>query len=275
MRKIIIVLIAFLSVWCFKFFNTPNEVVNIEMIEDKLSHGTDMFQSQAKILDDEFSSIGKYDDVYEQKQASLLCGFDSINNLNEVFLGDISEDELLDKQIIALEGLGQKCRNWYQYFDSLSEAEKVEVKKAVQSFIKPNRWYEPNITPEKRIQLVRDALLDDPDGMEFSALYFLLQNDKELLQELGRRVGSNYWEWIKSSSLHIATLYNCSKFDNCTSSSLTMLSLCLSDEQYCGYNYEQYLAKIYSQGQNTDIQNIVVHLREIMLQGYPDIVFKE
>ncbi len=251
-----------------------SEIVKEVMIEEKLTQGSDKPQAQTQNSDYKVDSFSTYDDVFKQKQAFILCGFDSLAPISEVILGGISVDLLLDKQIVALDNLVIKCKNWYQYIDGLNESEKIEVRNTIKTFTKPNKWYESKIELEKRLQLAKDSLLDDPEGVEFSALYFLLQNDEGLLKELGRRIGSDYWEWIKSSSLHIVTFYNCSKYNNCTPGSLTMLSLCLNDEQYCGYSYAQYLAKIYSHGQFSDIQNIIIYLREIMVEGYPDIVFK-
>lgn len=216
-----------------------------------------------------------FESIAKQNKMSAICDFGeptSIKYFSKTILNrNQTIDNLSAKQKYALNKIYDNCIQWYDYFHNLTNPEKELIQDRRKNFLKSNDWYNSKVDFNKRLESAKNSLSDDPEGMGFSALFFLLQNDLQLIQEISKRLQTKDWSLIKSSRMHVATLYGCiNKPEECSRYSTNMLTLCIDDEQYCNMNYSQYLAAIYSSNQFFDIENIVDHLRDIIDKGYPD-----
>ncbi|MCF6301304.1 MAG: hypothetical protein L3J52_09345, partial [Proteobacteria bacterium] len=163
-------------------------------------------------------------------------------------LSEAEQSKLHEQQVIW--DKHAKLFNSAQVFNSADGYNKSTVQFA-------NEILQNNVS-EKRSFLVQD----------FSALWYLLRFDYELVNYLGQRIGTQDTQFIAMYAFEISDLYRCT-FDAqlCEEGGLLMLGQCMLDDQLCDMSYHQLMMSRYSVNQMADLENVVYELRRYFMKN--------
>lgn len=182
-------------------------------------------------------------------------------------------------QLEAIERVLNKCDQWYDYWDSQSEVRQNLVNKQLADNKGLDSYF--NNAIKERDKSVFDeaksvvATGGDESVLSGAALSYMLQMDKELALEIGKRLNikspNSIKHYLKSNIGNIRSLYICSAGSNsCSKNSIVRSSLCALSEEYCNLSTVQHIANRTTANHFADLQQIVSIIRSLVAEGYFD-----
>ena len=174
------------------------------------------------------------------------------------------------KQLEAKNIINSECELWHNYISELSNDEISNIKHNSEEAKKARDYYYQS--GDK--QLLNEAKESINSGenykqKELMALYYLLQNDDNLIPAIAENLGTKDFNYIKNNNFNTITLYECEiNPQACVPNSFQNLNSCFDNEEYCGMSSQQYLASVISPNQYSDLINIIEIIKMLIRQGY-------
>jgi len=197
-----------------------------------------------------------------------ICGLENTyyweNSLKQ---SDIDINDLTENQLNAFDQLSSKelCNDWYEYADTLSEEDLIEIKNLR---AETGKLYEnfSSFSDKDKIEHVRKILNGDLIGLDKSfALYYLLENDFEFTKLVANEINTENLRYVSQSAFVVADLFICqSNPSSCSKKSSKMLQICLFEEEYCNIDYIGYLEKKHTLNEVNDFYNILDAARKLL-----------
>jgi len=243
-----------------------NSLITPEEVKQSINDSVDNLKS-VKVLEDI-----NFTDSITRIESKKDCGY-SPNDLHEKRDMRLSSGKTLsDIQEKAFNDLLNVCQDWYDYASNIDDKTKevdaqieAERRKIGPSLLIPNE-YNVEVISTARKHLVEDE--DDDDYFGFSLAY-LLQHDRELINEILSHLGSKDISMVINNSVQITKLLNCRKDPKlCTAKSTFMLELCLTNENHCNKSYEQMIAETMTMNQMADLNHIIDIINELIRTDY-------
>lgn len=265
------------------FFIATNTVhtdnVEIHAEEDQTTISVNNLNGSELMQADESNNIDPQpiEKTYQAKQFHLYkgsCGYNSEGF--EHSSRNFKSMHLSENQLIAVDGMYSKCKEWYDFFNKLNEEETSQFRSEYISSFKLNKYFDQPFSKnhEERKQAARSVMDAGFDTTEFSskALKYLLKVDIDFRHELMKALNISEIKYIEDNVNNIVSIYDCqSNFnEKCASGSYNMLVLCVYGEEHCGRSYEQIIASTTTPNNYADILQIVEIIRNLVNQGYFD-----
>lgn len=215
------------------------------------------------------------EDIETLSQIYSNCGYDVTSKQSIMTRIKKSSKKPSIKQSIAQEIILDECENWYSFIDNLSK-EQLEIQKTIfDDYGNLIEHLNPfNNKGEDFKQVLKDSretlrANTDSSMITIGALANLLNQDYDFIGEIAENIGTQNLKFLTGNSYYIAFLYACEiNPQECSPSSMQMLSLCVSFEDACGLSYTNYYAGTVSQNQFIDMMNAVSIIIQLINHGY-------
>lgn len=273
MKKYALILFTVAVIGWFVLNKSPNNSTaesNSSITPEEVKQNINDNVDTAKTV--EVLETRNFTDSITRIESKKDCGYNPNDLYDKRELHLNSGKSLTDIQEKAFNDLMSVCQGWYDYASKMDDKTKeadakneAERRKIGPSLMIPNE-YNVEVISTARKHLVENE--DDDDYFGFSLIY-LLQHDREFINEILSHLGSKDNNLVINNSVQITKLFNCRKDSkSCSSKSTLMLELCLTNEDHCNKSYEQMVAETKTMNQMADINHIVDIINELIRTDY-------
>ncbi len=185
-----------------------------------------------------------------------------------------------DIQMNAYYAVNEKCNEWNEYWDTLSDKEKEDYKKNIKESREMELFFQKAAHNHDRsaLELARSIISTGGDSSLFSTnvLTYLLKVDIEFKREIAKRMNvinpNLYALGITKKTSDIVGLYGCAVDPElgCNSDSIGILSLCSDFGLMCGKSFNQYILESTTANEYDDLQQIVNIIIRLIKEDFFD-----
>jgi len=247
-----------------------NDRVKNLQIKDVNSKEIRQNSENRKLVEYQDISEVDYSKVSENLKITMLntCNYSSNGlekNLDTSDLFNSSSEE----QLNAKNELIEKCKNWYDYISLLSIQDVDSLEKSKQSILEQNLYFMKNMDLHDKTKTDDAKAIMETGGdssvLTIGALMYLMHNDTTFINAIAKELETEDLSYIINSKTSVPFLYMCEiNPSECSSNSIQMLSVCITDKSTCGLNFIDYYRTLLSGNQFNDYMNIVEIIRRLV-----------